>query len=61
MKANRILCFTLFTLNIVWGNLEGLFLTTIESKAENLPPLGADSWIAIFSRIQPNIYFLQQA
>jgi hypothetical protein len=31
---------------------------TIESEADNLPPLGANSWIAIFSLIQPNIYFL---
>ncbi len=40
------------------GNLEGPFLMTIESEADNLPPLGANSWIAIFSLIQPNIYFL---
>jgi hypothetical protein len=33
----------------------------IEPEAENLPPLGADFGVAIFSRIQPNISFPQQA
>jgi hypothetical protein len=38
-----------------------LFPTVIEPEAENLPSLGADSGIAIFSQIQPNISFPQQA
>jgi hypothetical protein len=33
----------------------------IELEVKNLPPFGADSGIAIFSRIQPNISFSQQA
>ncbi len=33
----------------------------VELEAKNLPPFGADSWVAIFSQIQPNISFLQQA
>ncbi len=33
----------------------------VELEAKNLPPFGADSWVAIFSRIQPNIFFPQQA
>jgi hypothetical protein len=37
------------------------FSTVIEPEAKNLPPFGADSGVAIFSRIQPNISFLQQA
>jgi hypothetical protein len=37
------------------------FPTAIEPEAKNLPPLGVDSGIAIFSRIQPNISFPQQA
>jgi hypothetical protein len=37
------------------------FPVTVEPEAENLPPLGVDSLIAIVSRIQPNIYFPQQA
>jgi hypothetical protein len=40
---------------------EVLVPATIEPEAENLPLLGADSGIAIFSRIQPNISFSQQA
>ncbi len=36
---------------------EALFLAMIEPEAKNLPLLGADSRIAIFSRIQPNISF----
>jgi len=37
------------------------FPTVVESEAENLPPPGADSGVAIFSRIRPNISFPQQA
>jgi hypothetical protein len=33
------------------------FPAVIEPEAENLPPLGVDSGVAIFSRIQPNISF----
>ncbi len=43
------------------GNLEGPFLTMIESGAENLPPPRAHSWVTIFSQIQPNFFFPQQA
>jgi hypothetical protein len=38
-----------------------LFLAVIEPEAKNLPLLGADSRVAIFSQIQPNISFPQQA
>jgi hypothetical protein len=41
--------------------VEVSFPTVIESEAENLPPLGAGSGIVIFSQIQPNIFFPQQA
>jgi hypothetical protein len=41
--------------------VEVLFPTVIEPKAENLPPFGVDFKVAILSRIQPNISFLQQA
>jgi hypothetical protein len=37
------------------------FPAMIEPEAENLPPLGVGSKIAIFSQIQPNISFPQQA
>jgi hypothetical protein len=37
------------------------FPAMIEPEAENLPPLGASSGVAIFSQIQPNISFPQQA
>jgi hypothetical protein len=37
------------------------FPVVIEPEAENLPPLGANSGVAIFSQIQPNISFSQQA
>jgi hypothetical protein len=37
------------------------FSAVVELKAKNLPPLGVDSRVAIFSRIQPNISFSQQA
>jgi hypothetical protein len=45
------------------GSLQvgALFPMVVESKAENLPPPRVDSGIAIFSRIQPNISFPQQA
>jgi hypothetical protein len=33
------------------------FPAVIKPEAENLPPLGVDSRVAIFSRIQPNISF----
>jgi hypothetical protein len=36
------------------------FLVVVEPEAENLPPFGADSRVTIFSRIEPNISFLQQ-
>jgi hypothetical protein len=41
--------------------VEVLFPTVIEPEAENLPLLGADSGGVIFSWIQPNISFPQQA
>jgi hypothetical protein len=41
--------------------VEVSFPAVIELEAENLPPLGTDSGIAIFSQIQPNISFPQQA
>jgi hypothetical protein len=33
----------------------------VEPEAENLSPIGLDFGIVIFSRIQPNVYFPQQA
>jgi len=47
----------------VHGSLQAevLFLAVIEPKVENLPPFRVDSGVAIFSQIQPNISFLQQA
>jgi hypothetical protein len=40
---------------------EVLFPAMIEPEAENLPPFGANFGVAIFSWIQPNISFPQQA
>jgi hypothetical protein len=37
------------------------FPTVVEPKIKNLPPLGVDYGVAIFSSIQPNISFPQQA
>jgi len=40
---------------------EVLFPVVIEPEVENLPPFGVNSRVAIFSWIQPNISFPQQA
>jgi hypothetical protein len=41
--------------------VEVSFPAVIEPEAESLSPLGADFGITIFSRIQPNNFFPQQA
>ncbi len=47
----------------VYGSLqaEAPFPAVVEPKAKNLQPPRADSGLTIFSQIQPNISFSQQA
>jgi hypothetical protein len=41
--------------------IEASFPVVVEPEVENLPPPVVDSGVAIFSQIQPNISFPQQA